>query len=95
MSGEYISRAAAIEYIKANQCQKCSDIGLCGKCAVLTAIKLFEAIPAADVVEVVRCRDCKHRLDNDFCSGRGWPMGQVPDDGYCDHGKRKDGGRGE
>lgn len=51
---EYIEREAAISYIKDNQCKRCSDIGLCGKCAVLTAIKLFESIPAADVRPVVR-----------------------------------------
>ena len=55
---DYISREAAIAYIKDNQCKRCSDIGLCGKCAVLTAVKLFESIPAADVREVVRCKDC-------------------------------------
>ena len=56
---EYIKREDAISYIKDNQCKRCSDIGLCGKCAVLTAVKLFETIPAADVRPVVFCRDCK------------------------------------
>jgi hypothetical protein len=51
---EFIEREAAISYIKENQCKSCSDIGLCGKCAVLTAVKLFESIPAADVRPVVR-----------------------------------------
>lgn len=47
---EYIERKAAIDYIKQNQCRRCSDIGLCGGCAVLTAIRLFEKVPAEDVV---------------------------------------------
>ena len=47
-------------------------------------------IPAADVVEVVRCKDCKYRDDDDFCTGRGYPNGAVPDDGFCDKGERRD-----
>lgn len=51
---DYISREAAIAHIKENQCKGCSDIGLCGKCAVLIALKLLENVPAADVRPVVR-----------------------------------------
>lgn len=49
---EYIEREAAVSFIRENQCKKCSDIGLCGNCAVLTAIKLFESVPSADVQPV-------------------------------------------
>lgn len=54
MPDEYISREAALKYIKSEQCRTCSDIGLCGNCAVLVAVKLLEKVPAADVAEVVR-----------------------------------------
>lgn len=60
---EYIEREAAIRHIKENKCSKCSDIGLCGNCAVLISIKLFEAIPAADVAPVVHGR---WFLDGDY-----------------------------
>lgn len=53
MSEEYISKEAAVRHIKENQCKKCSDIGLCGNCAVLIAVKLFESLPPADVKPVV------------------------------------------
>lgn len=44
-----------------------------------------DSIPTADVVEVVRCWDCKH-LDNDMsCAYTG--MGVKPDD-YCSYGGR-------
>lgn len=47
--------------------------------------------PAADVVEVVRCKDCAHRdHDTQLCRGRGWPMQLVPDDGFCDKGERRE-----
>lgn len=51
----------------------------------------IEDFPTIDAVEVVRCRDCKHKDDeNGFCKGRGWPMQLAPDDGFCDKGKRRD-----
>ena len=53
MPDEYISREAALKYIKSKQCRTCSDIGLCGNCAVLVAVRLLEKVPAADVAEVV------------------------------------------
>lgn len=53
---------------------------------------IIRSVPAADVVPVVRCGECKHRHDDNFCGGRGWPAHLVPDDGYCDRGVRKDGG---
>lgn len=52
MADEYISREAALKYIKSKQCRTCSDIGLCGNCAVLVAVKLLEKVPAADVAPV-------------------------------------------
>lgn len=45
MPDEYISREAALKYIKSEQCKTCSDIGLCGNCAVLVAVKLLEKCP--------------------------------------------------
>lgn len=63
MPDEYISREAALKYIKSEQCRTCSDIGLCGNCAVLVAVKLLEKVPAADVAPVVRCKDCIYRIE--------------------------------
>lgn len=39
-------------------------------------------------VEVVRCKDCKHRYADGMCCGRGLPLQSVPDDGFCDKGER-------
>lgn len=53
-----------------------------------SVIDLINNAPTVDAVEVVRCKDCKHRdTENGFCEGRGWPMQLVPDDGFCDKGK--------
>lgn len=61
---DYISREAAIDHIKRQQCQKCSDIGLCGNCAVLVAMKLLETVPTADV-EPVRHGHWTGKKDNE------------------------------
>ena len=50
-----------------------------------------EFIDDAPTVEVIRCKDCKHRdAENCLCEGRGWPMQLVPDDGFCDKGERSE-----
>lgn len=66
---DYIRREDAIKYIKSEQCKTCSDIGLCGNCAVLVAVKLLEKVPAADVAPVVRCKDCKYGKYAAWCNG--------------------------
>ena len=40
--------------------------------------------------EIIRCKDCKNRDADDFCTGRGYPNGLVPDDGFCDKGERRE-----
>lgn len=47
--------------------------------------------PAADVVEVVRCKDCKHFRFSDMygeCSQAHIRL--VKPDGFCSYGERKD-----
>ena len=58
------------------------------------ASRLLDEIPAADVVPVVRCRDCKHcDPENHHCDhhmGTAAPLRRNPDD-FCSYGERKDG----
>ena len=46
----------------------------------------IEAAPTVDAVEVVRCKDCKHRHSDSWCE-------YVDDDDnfYCARGERKEG----
>ena len=48
--------------------------------------QLIADTPAADTVEVVRCKDCKHKHSDSWCE-------YVDDDDnfYCARGERKDG----
>ena len=50
------------------------------------ARKLIEDAPTVEAVEIVRCRDCKHRYSDSWCE-------YVDDDDnfYCARGERKDG----
>lgn len=73
---------------------------------ILSAIKHVEAQPAADVVEVVRCKDCKYFFDECCNHEKNRVLHRVPDfgkhysyvgrikvepDHYCGHGERKEG----
>lgn len=37
--------------------------------------------------ELIRCRDCKHRMHNGTCIKN---MKRKPDDGFCDEGERSE-----
>lgn len=50
----------------------------------------------ADIVPVVRCKDCKHRHDDGYCEAWGdffhhWEdFNKVPEDMFCGYGERKE-----
>ena len=95
---EYIDREAAFDAIT----------DLAGKAptrsayeAVWKSARELKKIPTADVVPVVRCKDCKWFVDNNGGEWYGCKMFQVvritpedapkPDD-FCSYGERMDGG---
>ena len=49
----------------------------------------INAVPAADVVPVVRCKECKH-LFYTMCAACGF-LPHKPND-FCSYGERRDGG---
>ena len=66
--------------------------------AVAMAVKALSALPSADAVEVVRCKDCKWYKKNYSWSGKEFKIcvreptepARRPDD-FCSYGERKDG----
>lgn len=54
------------------------------------AEQLLDEIPAADVVPVVRCKECKW-TGNDFVCYRGVMVQHKPED-FCSYGERRGGG---
>lgn len=56
--------------------------------------KVINEQPAVDAMEVVRCRDCKHRVEpTKLCAhpkAVGWDALEPEDDDFCSCGERKD-----
>lgn len=77
---EYIKREEALEIVKRTS----------GDYA--TAFAEIRKIPTADVVSVVRCKDCKYAYINPsgaiLCSSS---MQMKKQDGFCDYGDINDG----
>lgn len=93
----YIDADAATEYLRSTYCQGCGDIYngvICRSCALDGALYYLDDLPADDVVEVVRCKDCIHAevdrmcdTDEIYCDCYGI---YKCADGFCDDGKRED-----
>lgn len=64
-----------------------------------TFAAMIDSVPAADVVKVVRCGQCKHCVEHYDTDGNApywtckeWDSG-TDYDGYCHYGERRDGGQ--
>ena len=55
-------------------------------------IDVFDNLPAADVQEVVRCKDCNY-YDMQNCYCEMFDFDTPSDDFYCREGERMDGGK--
>jgi hypothetical protein len=93
---EYIEREATIEFIRLNYCKDCNNYNgiLCRSCSFDDAMLAIEDVPAADVVPVVRCKDCVYCVDLgtsglycDHDDNRN-PLGCRSND-YCNDGERR------
>ena len=97
MSKEYIEREVAIKDVRSVPISN-DFSGLLIELGVEKAVDALNKVPAADVVEVVRCKDCKH-WSYAVCLGRhecnifngayefiGYPT-QATD--FCSYGERK------
>ena len=95
---EYIAREELLAQLRAMESYNASPMYRRGYDDCVEAIL---KAPAADVVPVVRCKDCKWFADNNGGQWYGCQMFQVvwitpedapkPDD-FCSYGERKDGG---
>ena len=88
---EYIEREALMRRIKEIHCAECDSYhGVrCRACWVDDTLDYIDSEPAADVVEVVRCKDCEYFGLNDenvpYCSN---PFGldDPEPNGFCNYG---------
>ena len=88
---EYIEREAAI-----NKRRRVTEYDEAGFSVTYSGVPVEEInnIPAADVVEVVRCKDCKsfgiyQCSGNGYCTHNGGLENPDPDD-FCSYGERKE-----
>ena len=80
MPDEYISREAMLEHL--DRCKQSEDATTL-TAAVITALQCFvQSQPAADVVPVVRCKDCIFRIEGRCFSRRSL----VEPDNFCSWG---------
>lgn len=88
MEKDYIKREAVIDILNAK-----ADMALgTPKQVFLSVAKMVELLPTADVVEVVRCKDCKNLIflnDGSPECSRVY-LGNVHANDYCSYGERKE-----
>ena len=79
----------AEKYIKASECEKYFYEHL-DDLHMKAAMNAIDEMPAVDMVDVVRCKDCKH-LEITGCygeCGRGY-LGIVRPECYCCYGEKR------
>ena len=54
-------------------------------------VDVFAEVPTADVVEVVRCRDCKWLYDemDDYCCRSHRGLARICENSFCSYGERR------
>lgn len=89
---EYIKREAAIKAMEKADCTLISSDA--DDCKADYLREIIESVPAADVVPVVRCKDCKYRTEERRGLVRCRAFNYMPMcvDNFCSYGERKDGG---
>lgn len=91
---EYIERSEAIKELhNAYEYEYPTASGAFDEFASTIVPNVLRNIPAADVVEVVRCKDCKHWYspmndDAHYCNLKHGLVGIVAEEDYCSYGER-------
>ena len=90
MPKEYIEREAAIDYIQKISEQTDNWYEESAPENPLNLLEHFKSVPAADVAEVVRCKDCKWWM-NETCINANGAKGFVSNaNWFCCSGERKE-----
>lgn len=84
------------EYIERKALKYEMTEAMCGTGYQQWAIDVIDRLPTADVVEVVRCKDCKYRgWFQEPCHGKSVHYCKIHDNcitknDFCSYGKRKE-----
>lgn len=85
------------EYIERKALKYEMTEAMCGTGYQQWAIDVIDRLPTVDAVEIVRCKDCKHYLnDTPYCQSyrKGyceWDNMIKPKHHFCSRGERKEG----
>lgn len=85
---EYIERQELINQIRLMVNRSSVGETSLNDISAKTICSLILEAPTADVVEVVRCRDCEDYNGHRYCEYNAVP---VLDDDFCSYGRRKEG----
>lgn len=91
---EYITKEAAIQAFEWGEADVIEDYGDGYNFGFSRGIikSAINAIPAADVAPVVRCKDCKYNRGSKKCLNPDSFFAVPKDDDFCSYGERKEGG---
>lgn len=92
MNDDYIRRRDALrKFTIAQDGTRISEVDIDNflrQVPIRTVKTILREIPAADVLPVVLCKDCKYReIESGVCSGA-MAYAKVPDDWFCAMGER-------
>lgn len=81
-------------YIDADALKDCIEKEVYAHDYIEHVYQIIDECPTADVVEVVRCKDCQHRTYDNYsdvwcCTKCGYELGE--ENNFCSWGKRKGG----
>lgn len=90
MSKRYIEAELAEENIRKWLDIKPSELvpSICKKVEDI-AVNAIRLTPTADVVEVVRCKDCKYFKYGDYCTEGKMEHSKCRENDYCSYGERR------
>lgn len=100
MDKEYVGREEVIKILEHYDLSSGSTFGYHSG-AIECAISEIEMLPAADVAEVVRCKDCKWYSElacgeGELLGSQGWcnevMARPMPSNGFCSFGERENNG---
>jgi hypothetical protein len=85
---EYIDRAAAVKSVL--RMRRPENSVAQNRMLSIIQIDMLK-LPAADVVPVVRCKDCKYNVGTKKCLNPDSFFAVPKDDDFCSYGERKEG----
>ena len=87
----YIDKELFKQDIKMRYCNNCARPNeiKCRACHVDDMLGEIEDSPTADVVEVIRCKDCGLK-GAAFCMAGDIPLTKTTGECFCSYGKRRD-----